>query len=447
MWTHWMRTGPSSPLLLRQLPSRWPIPVILPRASPVKRTLQGLLATLLMSTHLRSLMDSALKYELRMALGTEQLLYSSVDIGGLNQRYQVRIQCPGVPGDQTNNPSGQSRLDDSTQQKSLVIGNDEVAVWTYANLSANTQERIKRFERETKAMLQRDLSRQRRDMEKHEADKKRIEQELQQAKKDLESEDLLDAIADNPSDITKNIPDTISHTGVSSRKPPTRDIKYNLSTIGRRLSSSSLPSTSSNTSFSANASYVFMRSTPLQDSSSHIAMEQMDLSTKGSPLLGFTQTKKLGTTHFFPEAPRGPNNVTLSPRNSLPSSGYSSSTLVGTRNVEQTPNRSSTRSRSSVSTVRVSLPGPEQQSLQRSGSVENLQAQQNKLTHNGTLKRLKTGNEQVINIKYSIPMTYLVLTDNSQLTADGFEKLPDQIMYLYAKPYDLQKHVFSICHF
>nr|CAD7398029.1 unnamed protein product [Timema cristinae] len=286
-------------------------------------------------------------------------------------------------------------LDDSSQQKGLVVGNDEVAVWTYANLSANTQERIKRFERETKAMLQRDLSRQRRDMEKHEADKKRIEQELQQAKKDLESEDLLDAIADNPSDITKNISDTISHTGVSSRKPPTRDIKYNLSTIGRRLSSSSLLSTSSNTSFSSNASHVSVRSTPLQNSSSHAAMDQMDLSTKGSPLLGFTQTKKLGTTHFFPEAPRGPNPVTISPRNSLPSSGYSSSTLVGTRNVQQTPNRSSTRSHSSVSTVRVSLPGPEQQSLQRSGSVENLQTQLNKLTHNGTLKRMKTGNEQL----------------------------------------------------
>nr|CAD7428277.1 unnamed protein product [Timema monikensis] len=299
-----------------------------------------------------------------------------------------------VSGDQTNNPSGQSMLDDSSQQKGLVVGNDEVAVWTYANLSANTQERIKRFERETKAMLQRDLSRQRRDMEKHDADKKRIEQELQQAKKDLESEDLLDAIADNPSDITKNISDTISHTGVSSRKPPTRDIKYNLSTIGRRLSSSSLPSTSSNTSFSSNASHVSVRSTPLQNSSSHVAMDQMDLSTKGSPLLGFTQTKKLGTTHFFPEAPRGPNTVTISPRNSLPSSGYSSSTLVGTRNVQQTPNRSSTRSHSSVSTVRVSLPGPEQQSLQRSGSVENLQTQLNKLTHNGTLKRMKTGNEQ-----------------------------------------------------
>nr|CAD7262951.1 unnamed protein product [Timema shepardi] len=43
-------------------------------------------------------------------------------------------------------------------------------------------------------------------------------------------------------------------------------------------------------------------------------------------------------------------------------------------------------------------------------------------------------------------MTSLVLTDSSQLKADGFEKLPDQIMYPYAEPYDLQKHdVFLIC--
>jgi hypothetical protein len=48
-------------------------------------------------------------------------------------------------------------------------------------------------------MLQRDLSRQRSEVEWREADRKRIEMELQQAKRDMESEDLLDRIADNPS--------------------------------------------------------------------------------------------------------------------------------------------------------------------------------------------------------------------------------------------------------
>nr|CAD7205012.1 unnamed protein product [Timema douglasi] len=42
-------------------------------------------------------------------------------------------------------------------------------------------------------------------------------------------------------------------------------------------------------------------------------------------------------------------------------------------------------------------------------------------------------------------MASLVLTDSSHLTAKSFEKLPDQVMYPYAKPYDLQEHVFSSC--
>nr|CAD7265358.1 unnamed protein product [Timema shepardi] len=37
-------------------------------------------------------------------------------------------------------------------------------------------------------------------------------------------------------------------------------------------------------------------------------------------------------------------------------------------------------------------------------------------------------------------MASLVLIDSSQLRADGFEKIPDQIIYPYAEPYDLQKH-------
>nr|CAD7258154.1 unnamed protein product [Timema shepardi] len=40
----------------------------------------------------------------------------------------------------------------------------------------------------------------------------------------------------------------------------------------------------------------------------------------------------------------------------------------------------------------------------------------------------------------SSPMASLVLTDSSQLTAKSFKMLPDQIMYTYAEPYDLQKH-------
>nr|CAD7577532.1 unnamed protein product [Timema californicum] len=45
--------------------------------------------------------------------------------------------------------------------------------------------------------------------------------------------------------------------------------------------------------------------------------------------------------------------------------------------------------------------------------------------------------------RYSSPMASLVLTDSSQLTTDGFEKLPDQIMYPYPEPYDLQEYSVS----
>nr|CAD7265016.1 unnamed protein product [Timema shepardi] len=46
-----------------------------------------------------------------------------------------------------------------------------------------------------------------------------------------------------------------------------------------------------------------------------------------------------------------------------------------------------------------------------------------------------------VRIPVSSPVASLGLTDSSQLTSDGFEKLPDLIMYPYAEPYYLQKHV------
>ncbi|XP_032674212.1 uncharacterized protein LOC116845542 isoform X16 [Odontomachus brunneus] len=74
--------------------------------------------------------------------------------------------------------------------------NDEIAIRTYAGLSATTQERIRRFEQETRAMLQRDQHRQRREAEKREEEKRRIEMEWQLAKREMENDDLLDSIVD-----------------------------------------------------------------------------------------------------------------------------------------------------------------------------------------------------------------------------------------------------------
>ncbi|XP_028521536.2 uncharacterized protein LOC107994952 isoform X6 [Apis cerana] len=75
--------------------------------------------------------------------------------------------------------------------------NDEITIRTYAGLSATTQERIRRFEQETKAMLQRDQNRQRREAERREEERRRIETEWQLAKNEMENDDLLDSIVDS----------------------------------------------------------------------------------------------------------------------------------------------------------------------------------------------------------------------------------------------------------
>lgn len=71
---------------------------------------------------------------------------------------------------------------------------DGATIHTYAGLSANTQERIRRFEQETKAMLT--TSKARSEAERREIDKQRIELEWQKAKHELES-DILDEIGDS----------------------------------------------------------------------------------------------------------------------------------------------------------------------------------------------------------------------------------------------------------
>ncbi|KOC62603.1 Rho GTPase-activating protein 21 [Habropoda laboriosa] len=84
--------------------------------------------------------------------------------------------------------------------------NDEIAIRTYAGLSATTQERIRRFEQETKAMLQRDQNRQRREAERREEERRRIEMEWQLAKREMENDDLLDSIVDTA--VTTAMPTT-----------------------------------------------------------------------------------------------------------------------------------------------------------------------------------------------------------------------------------------------
>nr|CAD7576189.1 unnamed protein product [Timema californicum] len=63
----------------------------------------------------------------------------------------------------------------------------------------------------------------------------------------------------------------------------------------------------------------------------------------------------------------------------------------------------------------------------------------------GSFRTLFRANHQAVQVgTYSSPMISLVLTDSSQLNADDFETLPYQIMYPYAKPYDLHEHKSAV---
>jgi len=302
---------------------------------------------------------------------------------------------------------------------------DEVPIRTYAGLSALTQERIRRFERETKAMLQRDLSRQRSEAEWREADRKRIEMELQQAKRDMESEDLLDRIADNPSDITKRMTDISNVLQLDKKCAVGESSKY-ASTIGRRFSSSSLLSSSTNSNIVTSSNSELPRSPFLTSHSNCLSSSRDDgynqtkfgsnqrpvHTNPSSPLQQFTQTKKVGTTHIFPNNLRskgGVRNDTVGGSSSSPNdiavSAQSSATLLcGKPDIESASTELDGGASLPQSTMAVTLSpsaGCSQHVLRRGSSAENLHAtvqqhaKKGTAAPNGNLKKLKTGKEQL----------------------------------------------------
>ncbi|XP_071551756.1 uncharacterized protein [Panulirus ornatus] len=103
-------------------------------------------------------------------------------------------------------PTTSQQSSQLTPETSSLFG-DEVAIRSYAGLSASTQERIRRFEMETRAMLHRDLTRHRRETERRDAERQRLEELWQRAKQDMESEDILDQMADNPTEVVRKISD------------------------------------------------------------------------------------------------------------------------------------------------------------------------------------------------------------------------------------------------
>ncbi|XP_069677566.1 uncharacterized protein RhoGAP19D isoform X4 [Periplaneta americana] len=310
----------------------------------------------------------------------------------------------------------------------IMAGNDEVAIRTYAGLSATTQERIRRFERETKAMLQRDPTRQHRETERREAEKRRIEIELQQAKRDMESEDFLDEIADNPSDITKKISDMSNVLEGREKKFSVSDNPKHIANIGHRLSSSSLLSSSS---FPMSQSDFISSSTSQGNNQTKVeSLPNRGDKDQSSSLQKFTQTKKVGTTHFFPENLKefggvrdGSDKAATSSADKAPGTtvvaGHSASLLPVRLTTERTNSElgsrsSSSRTRSSLTNTKPISPSfpatsqqDHQQLLRRGSSAENLPASthQNSSARydsqkgvpppNGTLKKFKTGKEQL----------------------------------------------------
>lgn len=127
---------------------------------------------------------------------------SSHGTSSLNRiKYAVQSAPPSVDSTRLSIETGLSSAEtgstvSSSASNQTKQSNDEIAILTYAGLSATTQERVRRFEEETKAMLQRDQHRQRLEAEKREEERRRIEIEWQLAKREMENDDLLDSIVD-----------------------------------------------------------------------------------------------------------------------------------------------------------------------------------------------------------------------------------------------------------
>lgn len=134
--------------------------------------------------------------------GNPRQKYSKNASGEQQREQQQQEQQTSVPPSEPskNSNDGPGSLDSvstiSNLSNDTKQSNDEVAIRTYAGLSATTQERIRRFEQETMTMLQRDQHRQRREAERREEERKRIEKEWQLAKSEMENDDILDSIVD-----------------------------------------------------------------------------------------------------------------------------------------------------------------------------------------------------------------------------------------------------------
>ena len=157
------------------------------------------------------------------SLGGEAILQQMTDVSSVSGAEASLGSCSGGAESLEQMPSGEFRSRTSSGSfvtKNYVHPIDAAGIRSYCGLSAFTQERIRRFEQvqgkfrwmwvlftylvriqqETKALLQRDLARQtRREVDVPRLDKTQVETAWQRAKIEMETDDILDALADNPS--------------------------------------------------------------------------------------------------------------------------------------------------------------------------------------------------------------------------------------------------------
>lgn len=141
--------------------------------------------------------------------------------------------------------SSSSSSETLRKRTSLVfphVSTDDLAIKSYTNLAASTQERIRRFEEETKAMLERDLhSHLHRDADRgrlRQRQRDRADKQWVQAQRDLEAEEAIEKL----SDAAKNVDRIMA--GARLGAPPDKRSSWRL-TWGSRLSSSSSASSTS----------------------------------------------------------------------------------------------------------------------------------------------------------------------------------------------------------
>ncbi|KAK4297929.1 hypothetical protein Pmani_029687 [Petrolisthes manimaculis] len=146
----------------------------------------------------------------RTSSGSEQ---SRLGVSGDDSRHLSLVRKDGVSDSPVSVTLPTVNTASSIQQSSQLnpetssLFGDEVAIRSYAGLSASTQERIRRFKMETLAMLHRDVTRHKRETEKRDVERQRLEELWHRAKQDMESDDILDQLADNPTEVVRKISD------------------------------------------------------------------------------------------------------------------------------------------------------------------------------------------------------------------------------------------------